>query len=117
GQIISTGLVLISKEPMVTMEMTVPVEIKDGQVCGKVQKSQITAAKFATRGQALSTLQTELLRQQFAIGFERLFGHELCTGYVNRGGKLFAEAFVDGTKVEAKGVMWVAKDEGYTVSP
>jgi len=83
-----------------------------------VLKTQIAAAKFATRDRSLSTLQTELMRQQMAMVFERFFGHEFCTGYVSRDGKLIAEIFMDGAKQQMKGsVIWVAKDEGYTVSP
>src|SRR5437899_11866948 len=46
GTIDNIAVVLISKDPVITMEAVSPVEIKAGKVCGKIRKQDIDVAKF-----------------------------------------------------------------------
>src|SRR3954462_1704587 len=46
GGIDNIATVLLSKMPVVTMETVSPVEIKMGQVCGKIRRQDLDVAKF-----------------------------------------------------------------------
>src|SRR5438874_364260 len=47
GTIDSTAVVLISKNPIITMETATPVQIRSGEVCGRIRNQDIDAGKFA----------------------------------------------------------------------
>ena len=119
GAIDNSAIVLISASPAITMETVSPVVIKAGRVCGKVEERDIDTAKFTVGPTQLDQQQAEPLRQQLRQAFQKIFGHELCTAYVPEGGVLVAKATMDGAPmgVPDEQVIWVAPDEGYSVSP
>src|SRR3954465_9365342 len=64
GAIENTATVLISKDPVVTMETVSPVDIKMGQVCGKIRRQDLDAAKFTLGGRPLDAQQAAGIRAQ-----------------------------------------------------
>src|SRR6266851_4935526 len=119
GRIDNTAVVLISRNPVLTMQTVSPVEIKTGKVCGKIRRQNIDAAKFAAVDHELDMKQAEPLRQQLKLAYKEIFDREICTAYVPDGGTLLAKATMDGAPMPApdQRVMWVRPNEGYKVSP
>ena len=120
GGIDNFATVLLSKMPVLTMQTVSPVEIKMGQVCGKIRKQDIDVAKFTLGGQPVNEQQAAQLRAQLLMAFQNVFDHDVCTGYVNQGGNLIAKAVIDGMPAPASAdqpVMWVSPSDGYQVGP
>jgi hypothetical protein len=115
----NTEVVLISKNPIITMEAVSPVEVKAGKVCGRIREQDIDAAKFATGDHVLDAKQTEPLRQQLKLAYKNIFDHEICTAYVPDDGTLLAKATMDAGRmpVAEQRVIWVSPNEGYKVGP
>jgi hypothetical protein len=120
GGIDNFATVLLSKNPVLTMQTVSPVEIRMGQVCGKIRKQDIDTAKFTLNGRPVDEQQAGQLRGQLLMAFQNVFDHDVCTGYVNQGGALIAKAVIDGVPAPANAdqqVMWVAPSDGYQVGP
>ena len=120
GGIDNVATVLLSKSPVVIMETVSPVEIKMGQVCGRIRRQDIEAAKFTVGGQQVGEQQAGPLRAQLQMAFQNVFDHEVCTAYQNQGGTLLAKPTIDGVAAPATAdqtVMWVSPSDGYKVSP
>jgi hypothetical protein len=119
GSIINTAVMLISKNPVLTMEAVTSVEVKANQVCGKLRNLDLDAAKFAAEGQPLDARQAEQLREQMRRNFAKMLDHELCTAYVGQGGTLRSKSTMNGVHVPAadQPVLWVSPGDGYRVYP
>ena len=120
GKISSIAVVLISDDPVVTMEAASPVEIKSGKVCGTIRKQVIDAAKFTVAGHMLDVTQAAGLRVWLQLLLVNFFDHEICTAYIGQSGSLLAKATMDGVPIPEtidQQVRWVSPDEGYTVNP
>jgi hypothetical protein len=119
GAIQNTALVLISKNPVVTMETVSPVTVKAGKVCGQIREQDIENAKFATADHALDAKQVGPLREQMKLAFKALFNHEICTRYVADGDGFNAIATMDGQAMPGaeQRVIWVAQGDHYKVAP
>jgi len=120
GTIDIAAVVLISKDPVVTMETVSPVEVKAGQVCGKVRSQDIDAAKFGVAGQLLDAKQAAPLREQMRRTFVNVFDREICTAYVDQGRTSLARSTMDKVPLPAstdQQVLWVSPTDGYRVAP
>jgi hypothetical protein len=120
GAIYNLAVVLISKDPAVTMEMVSPVDIKAGQECGKYRSQDLDAAIFRVGGQLLDAKQAAPLRERMRRFFMNISERELCTTYINEGGILLAKSTMDGVPMPAttdQRVLWVSPGDGYRVSP
>jgi hypothetical protein len=120
GAIDNIAIVLISENPIITMEIVSPVEIKAGKICGKVRKQDVDAAKFTVGGLLANATQAAMLREQIQLSYKSFFGHEICTAYLDQGGILLAKATMDGVPMpEAtdQRVLWISPGDGYRVSP
>jgi hypothetical protein len=120
GAIDNLAVVLISKDPAVTMETVTPVNIKAGQVCGKIRSQDLDAAKFRVGGQLLDAKQAAPLREQMRRSYINIFDREICTAYINQDGILVAKATMEGVPMPAttdQRVLWVSPGDGYKVSP
>ena len=116
----NVATVLLAKNPTLTMETVSPVEIRMGQVCGKLRPQDLDSAKFTMGGRLLDAQQAASIRMQLQTAFQNVFGHEVCTGYVNQGGTLIAKATIDGVPAPPNAdqpVLWVSPADGYQVSP
>jgi hypothetical protein len=119
GAILNTALVLISKNPVITMETVSPVAVKAGTVCGVVREQDVENAKFATADHALDAKQAGPLREKMKMAFKPIFNHEICTRYVADGDSLLANATMDGQALPGgeQRVIWVAQGDHYKVAP
>jgi hypothetical protein len=120
GAIDNIAVVLISKNPAITMETVSPVEIKAGKICGKIRKQDVDAAKFTVGGLLPDAKQAATLREQIQLSYTNILGHEICTAYLDQGGILLAKATMDGVPMPAttdQRVLWVSPSDGYRVSP
>jgi hypothetical protein len=120
GTIDNIAVVLISSNPVITMEASSPVEIKDSKICGKIRKQDIGAAKFKVGGQSLDATQAAPLRQQMRRSYANIFDREICTAYLDKGGILLSKATLDGVPMPAstdQQVLWVSPRDGYGVGP
>lgn len=120
GGIDDVGTVLLAKNPTLTMETVSPVEIRMGQVCGKLRPQDLDTAKFTMGGRLLDAQQAASIRTQLQTAFQNVFGHEVCTAYVNQGGTLIAKSTIDGMPAPPAAdqpVLWVSPSDGYQVSP
>jgi hypothetical protein len=91
-----------------------------GQVCGRIRRQDIDAAKFSVGGQPLNAQQAGPLRAQLQMAFQNVFDHEVCTAYVNQGGMLLAKPTIDGVPAPGTAdqpVLWVSPSDGYAVNP
>jgi hypothetical protein len=120
GGVDQDATVLIAKSPVVTMETVSPVEIKMGQMCGKLRKQDLDAAKFMLAGRPMDAQQAASIRTQLQTAFQNVFDHEVCTVYVDQGGRLVAKATIDGMPAPPAAdqpLIWVSPSDGYQVSP
>jgi hypothetical protein len=118
GKILNTATVLISGQPLITMETVSEVIIKDGQVCGAILRKDIDNARIVVNGQQLPRGQAEPLRQQIVMAFEPALGHEICTRYVRQADAYVASATDNGKPMEPETeVLWVAREDGWRVAP
>jgi len=120
GEIDNVATVLLAKNPTLTMETVSPVEIRMGQICGKIRPQDLDTAKFTMGGRPLDAQQAASIRAQLQTAFQNVFGHEVCTGYVDQGGTLIAKATIDGVAAPSSAdqpVLWVSPSDGFQVSP
>jgi hypothetical protein len=120
GGIDNTAATLISKNPPLVMETVSPVEVKAGQVCGKIRRRDIDAAQFRSDGRPLDAKQAAALREQVQLLYKDVVDREICTAYVPQGGMFLTKVTIDGAPTPAameQQVLWVSPDEGYRVAP
>ena len=118
GGVEEPSTVLISPDPVITMQTVSPVTIKNSQVCGFVRPEDISEATFSVGGVAATPEQSQSFRAKFTAMFNNgVFGHEICTSFVPDGDGLIAKVSIDGV-VQPKmdqSVIWVSPSEGYHV--
>ena len=118
GTIDNTAIVMIAPKPLITIETVTPVEIKNGQVCGKTQAKDIAAAKLTVDGKPVEGPQADAMRQRIGAAFMPMFDHEICTAYVADGSGFIAKATDNGALMSAAPrVIWVSTGDGYKVGP
>jgi hypothetical protein len=119
GVIQNTARVLISKNPVITMETVSPVAVKAGKVCGFVREQDVENAKFAAADHPLDAKEAGALREQMKMAFKAIFNREICTGYIADGDGFTAVATMDGQTLPGgeQRVIWVAPGDHYKVAP
>jgi len=118
GTIDNTAVVMIAPKPLITMETVTPVEVKNGQVCGKTHAQDIAAAKLTVDGKPVEGPQADAMRQRIGAAFAPMFDHEICTAYVADGDGFIARATDNGAPMsESPKVIWVSPSDGYKVGP
>jgi hypothetical protein len=114
----NTAVVMLSAKPLITMETVTPVEIKNGQVCGKTRAHDIETAKLLMNGSPVSPEIAETIRKQLFAGLQSEFDHEICTAYIPDGDGFIAKATDNGVPIPAEPrVIWVSPGAGYKVAP
>jgi len=118
GAIENTAVVMIAPKPLIIMETVTPVEIKNGQVCGKSQAQDITTAKLTMDGKPVEGPQADAMRQRIGAAFAPMLGHEICTAYVPDGDGFIGKATDNGAPMSVSlKVIWVSPGDGYKVGP
>jgi hypothetical protein len=119
GRITNPAVVLVGAQPVTLMRVTAPVEIKAGAVCGVPRAEDIDGAAIQVAGRQLTPEEAAPIKAQIETAFAARNGKEICTTYVPNGDRLSAQVTVDGVpepKMSAT-VIWVAREDGYTVAP
>jgi hypothetical protein len=119
GTFTNKAMVLISKSPPAILEMNTNVQVKNGAVCGTIREENITSARLTVNDADVPVDQAGPVLAQIASGMKAVVGHEICTAYVQSGGKMVAKATLDGVpKPDQDQVMlWVSPADGYKVAP
>ena len=116
--IVNTATVMLSAKPLITMETVTQVEIKHGQVCGKIRAHDFETAKLFLDGSPVSAEIDGTLKKQVTAGLQSEFGHEICTAYSPDGDGFTAKGTDNGVPVPGKQhVIWVSPSDGYKVAP
>jgi len=116
--IANTAVAMLSAKPLITMETVTHVEIKNGQVCGRMRAHDIETAKLLMDGSPVSAQIEESLRKQLFAGLKSEFDHEICTAYTPDGDGFIAKATDNGVPVPGKQrLIWVSPGDGYKVAP
>jgi hypothetical protein len=120
GGIENPTTVLISANPMITMQATSPITIKNGQVCGFVRPEDIAEATFSVDGAPATAAQSRQFRAKITDIFSKgVFGHEICSAYVPDGDGFIQKSSIDGApqpKMDER-VIWISASAGYRVAP
>jgi hypothetical protein len=120
GGIENVAVVLVSANPVINMEAVSAVEVKAGKECGTLRKEDLNSAKFTFGGRLLTDEEAIILRQQVQYRFNNMYGHEICTTYLDQGETLLAKMTMDGVPMPAstdRQVLWVSPQDGYRVGP
>ncbi len=114
----NTASVALPTSPLIVMEIVSKVEIRDGQVCGYVRRSDVDGAQFTVGGVEAAADVTTNWRKRAAALYAAMFDHEICTAYVADGQELVTRVSVDGRLAPAMSqrVFWVSPSDGYKVS-
>ena len=114
------AVILLNKSPVVTLDMTTRVTIKDGAVCGALRAEDIAAARVTVGDHVMTADESGPVLNQITQGLSNVIGHEICTAYVpDASGKLTAQASMDGKRQaeQDQPVLWISPSDGYTVAP
>ena len=119
GGIDNGATVMISPSPIVTMQTISRVEIRNGQICGKILSADIQNASFAVNGIDVDATRAMPLRQQVLKTLAAMLNKQVCTAYIRQNdGALIAKATLDGRALpDDQRVIWVSPNDGYKVAP
>ena len=119
GNYINTATVLLSASSTVAMEVSTPVVVVDGAVCGVLRAEDLLRGRVVVDGKPMSDERSAPILEQVAASMSRLFGHQICTRYEAVGDHLIAKGSIDGTHRPDldQTVIWVSPSAGFTVAP
>ncbi len=119
GTYATSAIVMLSKDPVVIMQTTTEVRIKDGAVCGTILKSDITSGSLSVSGEAVPADKAAPFLEKVAEHLTPIIDHEICTVFVPDGDGFIAKASMDGQTQpdQDQKVIWVSPADGYAVAP
>jgi len=102
-----------------TLEFSYTVAVRNGAVCGVLQRSQMLAAKMRYFGRDVPADRALPMLIQIADAMAGTIDHELCTRFVPVAGGFVARAQITGAKatIPDQRMIWVRADAGYRVQP
>jgi hypothetical protein len=114
GGILNWSLVLVASQPQIAFTSITKVTVRDGQVCGVVQASDIQDGQFTVAGQPATPDQRAGLEQSLETAEAGILGKEICTAFTPDGEGLIARATVDGVaQPDTQHVIWISDADGY----
>lgn len=120
GSYVNDATVLISLEPLVTLQTSSIVRVKDNAICGPVTEREFQAGKVLLDGQTLPPSTASAIRAQVGKAMASFIGKEICTTYTpGAGAWLVADVTVDGVARPdlRQNVRWVQPTDGYRIAP
>ncbi|MES2442442.1 MAG: hypothetical protein V4574_06395 [Pseudomonadota bacterium] len=113
----SVTTMMLSPDPLVTIEMAAPGTVEGNAICGVVTREQMAAAKVSVGGVALPPEQAAPILEQMMAVVAPTFGRKTCTRYRPEGDLLIAETEVEGVRDPQMTLptMWVKPADGYRV--
>ncbi len=119
GTFANVAMVMLSKSPVVVMQTTTPVSIKEGAVCGAIHSQDVIGGSLTVNGQPVPADKATAILTRIAASLDPILGHQICTVYTSDGTGLVARSTMDG-KAEPdqdQKMIWVAPSAGYKVGP
>ena len=119
GTFATSAIVMLSNDPVVLMQTVTEVRIKDGAVCGRVLKTDITNGSLTLGGEAVPAGKAAPFLNKVAEHLAPIIGHDICTQFVPDGDGFIAKATMDGEAQpdQDQKVIWIAPGDGYRVGP
>ncbi len=120
GSYTNASTILMAKKPAaVVVQLTTPVTIKAGAVCGALRREDVTGATVSVNGQPIPAEKAGPVLQGLAGAMSGVIGHEICTTFVPAGTGYVAKSTMDGKPQpdQDQKVVWVSPADGYSVAP
>lgn len=117
GSFKGTSKVLVAPSPLITMETTSTGTFQNGQVCGKVLRSDYEAAKFEIDGKPVDEATAGAIRAQVVAAMAPMADKNACSKETAEGAVFAQEVTLDGVARPdlSHKTAWVKPDEGYTI--
>jgi len=115
GTFQSTTTLVISPQPLLTMEVKSTGSVKDGAVCGPIRTEDFEAATFQMDGKPADPAMANAIRPQVVASIAPMAGKLGCTREIPDGATAKAEVTLDGVARPemTQRVLWVKPDDGY----
>ncbi len=110
--------VLISQTPPAILQTITPISVQPGAICGEIKPEDITAGTLTINGSLYAADAAAPILGKVQTAMSSLYGHQICTSYVDNGKDLTATVTFDGQPHPPDSeVRWVYADDGYKVAP
>jgi hypothetical protein len=115
GSFDSTTTIVVSPQPLITMEVKSPGTVKGGALCGPIRKADFEAATFKMDGKPLDESIASTIRTQVVGSITPMLDKVGCALETPDGTGFKAEVTLDGVAHPemTQRVLWVKPDEGY----
>ncbi|AQR73245.1 hypothetical protein [Sphingomonas sp. LM7] len=119
GSFESTGTVLISPQPVTTMEIRSAGTVKDGALCSPIRTADFETATYRTDGKPVDAATAAAIRPQIVGTIAPMANKTGCMREVRDGALLRMEVSIDGVARPemTQKALWVKPEDGYTVAP
>jgi len=119
GTYANDAAVLISPTKNVILEITSPVEVKNGAVCGTARAKDVLDGRLRAAGSLVPQDKAAPALAQLVTALAAIIDKEVCTFYTPKDGVFIARASIDGIDRPElnQRVKWIKPSEGYKVSP
>ncbi|MDV3456668.1 hypothetical protein RZN05_06700 [Sphingomonas sp. HF-S4] len=115
GSFESTTTMVVSPQPLITMQVKSKGTVKDGATCGLIRSEDFQAATFAMDGKPADPAMADAIRPQVVASIAPMAGKTGCTRETPDGATAKAEVSIDGVARPemAQRVLWVSPADGY----
>lgn len=109
---------LVSRDPVVVLQLKTRVTVKDNYVCGAIHAENIASGFLWVDGHRLSPDEAQPRLDRLTALFSGILDKDVCTTYVPSGDQLMSRASFDGKPFGVDAIVkWVSPNDGYTVEP
>ena len=115
----STGAIVISPKGPVVLEITVPVTLKEGSVCGVMKLQDISSSRIRVAGKLLDHAQAAPILTRTVASLSLVMNKEVCSTNERSAEGIVQKTIIDGLYQADHDLMveWVPPDAGYVVAP
>ena len=119
GGFVNTGEVLLSADPVVTLEVTSTVHVENGAICGVVLLDELQRGRVRMNGVHLPYAENARALAALAEQMKPLAGRKACETLRVEDGRLMKYGQIEGIAAAPPGkpVAWISRDDGYRVAP
>jgi hypothetical protein len=119
GSVIETTELLLRPDQPITLTMSIRAEIDGGSICGTMTLDALRQARVRLNGEPLPPDRNALVLERLEASLAPLAGKKSCEAIRMENNGLTKYGQVEGLDIRLPGkpVMWVSRDEGFTVKP